>query len=532
VILGDPPDRPVVNGIGTRATLDELFRWAAIRRPNALALLDPPNRTHFADGQPRHLTYAQADRMISAIAGRLHRMGLRRDAIVGLQFGNTVESVLVLLAVLRAGLIAMPLPLLWRRAEAVAALNRVGANALMVSGRVGAVDHFALAMEIAAETFPVRFVCGFGRKPPDGVIGLDDLYDAETLDPLPTPEAKRANLPGPGAHLAVITWDVSPDGPVPVARSHAELVAGGLAVLLEGHIARDAVILSTLTMASFAGLASALVPWLMAGGTLALHHPFDGDTFAAQRNAMICDTIILPGPLAVPLAEAGHLVARNGLKRVVGIWRAPERLPRAPVWLKAELAMIDVQVFGETGLIAAMRDPSGQVAEIPFGLLPAPRGTKGAVIVGEVQRSVSGTVELRGPMLPHGAFPAGVERTQFPHVKITPQGMIDTGYTCPGPKVSHAMVVSGPPAGIVGVGGYRFVTRKLQTLVGPVDDGSTLAALPDALAGHRLAGSAADRARVREMLAKKGVNPLLVGAFAALPAVEIDIVDEPLTAIA
>jgi hypothetical protein len=125
-----------------------------------------------------------------------------------------------------------------------------------------------------------------------------------------------------------------------------------------------------------------------------------------------------------------------------------------------------------------------------------------------------------------------VERTQFPHVKITPQGMIDTGYTCPGPKVSHSMVVSGPPAGIVSVGGYRFVTRKLQTLVGPVDDGSTLAALPDTLAGHRLAGSAADRKRVRQMLAKKGVNPLLVGAFAASPAVAIDIVDEPLTAIA
>ena len=86
------------------------------------------------------------------------------------------------------------------------------------------------------------------------------------------------------------------------------------------------------------------------------------------------------------------------------------------------------------------------------------------------------------------------ERTQFPHVKITPQtDSIDTGYACPGAKLSSAMIVSGPPPGVVSVGGYRFVTRKLQTLVGPVDDGSTLAALPDALAGHRLAGSAADR---------------------------------------
>ena len=75
--------------------------------------------------------------MVSAIAGRLRRIGLHTDAIVGLQLANTVESVLTLLGVLRAGLIAMPLPLLWRRAEAVAALSRVGASALIVSGRVG-----------------------------------------------------------------------------------------------------------------------------------------------------------------------------------------------------------------------------------------------------------------------------------------------------------------------------------------------------------------------------------------------------------
>ena len=304
-------------------------------------------------------------------------MGLRQDAIVGLQLANTVESVLVLLAVLRAGLIAMPLPLLWRRADAVAALNRVGANALIVSGRVGAVNHFDLAMQVAAETFPIRFVCGFGADTPDGVIALDDLYTVKTLDPLPAHDPQRAHPPGPGAHLAVITWDVSPDGLVPVARSHGELIAGGLAVLREGRLERDAVILSTLMMSSFAGIASAMLPWLMVGGTLALHHPFDVETFAAQRNAMFCDTVILPGPLAAQFAEAGHFSARNGLKRVLGVWRAPERLARAPTWPDAGLDMIDVQVFGETGLIAALRDRRGRPAPIPFGPVAAPREDHG-----------------------------------------------------------------------------------------------------------------------------------------------------------
>ena len=46
-------------------TLDDLFRRAGVRRPHAVALVDPPNREHFTDGAPRRLTYAQADRVIS-----------------------------------------------------------------------------------------------------------------------------------------------------------------------------------------------------------------------------------------------------------------------------------------------------------------------------------------------------------------------------------------------------------------------------------------------------------------------------------
>jgi hypothetical protein len=41
--------------------------------------------------------------------------------------------------------------------------------------------------------------------------------------------------------------------------------------------------------------------------------------------------------------------------------------------------------------------------------------------------------------------------------------------------------------------------------------------LPDALAGHRLAGSTDDRAAVQAALSKVGASPLLVGAFAERP---------------
>ena len=134
MILADPRGRATATRIGGRITLDELLRRAALRRPDALAVLDPPNREAVVGGKPRSLTYKQAEHVVSAIAGRLRRMGLHTDGIVALQMANTVESLLTLLGVLRAGLIAMPLPALWRRSEMVAALSRVSPTALIVSG--------------------------------------------------------------------------------------------------------------------------------------------------------------------------------------------------------------------------------------------------------------------------------------------------------------------------------------------------------------------------------------------------------------
>src|SRR6516165_11731172 len=101
--------------------------------------------------------------------------------------------------------------------------------------------------------------------------------------------------PGPGAHLAAVTWGMSTDGLVPVARSHAELIAGGLAVTLESRLRPDANLLSTLTLSSFAEIASTMVPWLLVGGTLALHNPFDLDAYLAQFTTLNADCVLLPG---------------------------------------------------------------------------------------------------------------------------------------------------------------------------------------------------------------------------------------------
>lgn len=515
MILGEPNEKPTSTGIRGRATLDDLFLRALARRPDAIALIDPPNREDFTDRPPRTLTYAQADRLISAIAGRLHRIGLRSDAFVGLQLANSIEFVLTFLAVLRAGMIAMPLPLLWRRADMTAALSCAGASALIVNGRVGAHDQFDDALQAAAETFQIRFVCGFGPNLPDGVISLDELFDSEVAEPLPALE-ERPYPPGPAAHLAVVTWDTGADGPLPVARSHAELATGGLAVLLESRLKQEATILTTMTMSSFGGLSSALLPWLLVGGTLVLHHPFDPETFVRQLEATRPDAVILPGPMIGPLMEAAALKPGPHLGSVIAVWPAPDRLARVPAARALGSNVIDVQVFGEIGLIAGRRTANGEPAAAAFGPVAVPRGTKGGVIVGELRATANGTIAMRGPMVPRVAFPPGIEHTTLPQLKVGPGGFVDTRFAGRGEQRQSAMMVSAPPPGTISVGGYRFLMRDLQDVVAEVDAEATLAALPDLTMGNRLAGSSSDLAGIQRALAGRGVNPLLVNAFREL----------------
>ena len=504
MILGTPFREHASDNPLRRMTLDDLFRRALERSPDAIALADPLDRADFTDGAPKRLTYAQADRIISAIATRLRDLGLTTDALVAFQLPNTVESILTVLGVLRAGLIAVPLPLLWRQLEAVHALSRIGARALITCGRIGPVDHGALAMHIAAETFAIRFLCSFGEPHLDGVMNLDDVFDASDVSPV------AIDRPGnPADHVALVTFDVSPEGLVPVARSHAELVAAGFAVALEARVSAKTTMLGALATSSFAGLATTIVPWLVGGGSLALHQPFDAESFAAQYNRS-CELAVLPGPFVQRLNEMG---AGGGPATILAVWRSPERTAGSAPWRAANSSLVDVLVFGETGLVAHRRGADGVPAVIAPGPVMAPHGPNEGLLLVDVKRSKAGTLALAGGMVPHQAFPPGVERSGAPRLKIDEDGFIDTGYPCRADKTSGLLTIDGPPGGLVSVGGYRFVLRELQEFVAGAAEGSTLAALPDGLSGHRLAGVAGDRDAVRRVLATQGANPLIVAAF-------------------
>jgi hypothetical protein len=509
MILGetDDTDRP---SRGPSLTLDDVFRGHAQRRPDAPALIDPLNRASFTGGGPLRLSYAQADRIVSALAARLRGMGLPADTIVGIHLPNTVENFLAMLGVLRAGMAVAALPLLFRRSELAAALARIGAKVIISCDRVGSLAQAECALNVAADVFSIRYVCGFGENPPDGVVSFSDLMTAEIPDSAPAePIARRTNA---AAHVAAITFELGEGGIVPVARSHAELMAGGLAVLLESGIGPHAVIQSTLAPSSFAGICLSLVPWLLCGGTLVLHHPFDAATLVRQIHDERCTALVLPDAVAFRLAATG-LLAETRLTSIIAAWRAPERLATSPLWHVAATALVDVALFGEAALVPARRGAQGAPRPIPLGPLVAPRDAADGVAVADLSRTESGTVAVRGPMVPRHAFPPGIETSRLPHFKIGARGLVDTGYACRFDADTKALIVTGPPTGTVRVGGYRFVLQDIRASVSGIDAGAKIGALSDAVVGQRLFGTAADRHATQAALRAAGLNPLIVAAF-------------------
>lgn len=507
MILRGDDEKTKRAAVGNRATLDELFRRAGVRSSTALALVDPPNRENFTTGAPRQLTFAQADRAISALAAKLCWLGLQTDAVVAIQLPNTVENVITLLAVLRAGMIAMPLPLMWRRHDMVAALGGTGAKAIITTARVGRIDHAGIAMQVAADLFPIRNICAFGDDLPDGVIPLDDIFTAEQA--VSVPRSNRAVQAGdhPGYHVAIVTSDVTSAGLIPVARSHMQLLAGGAPGFLEAGRLQNAQILSAIPPSSFAGIALTLLPWLTGGGTLSLHHGFDPQTFGAQVQDQ--DTVVLPGAALAALSQAGMLGGAS--QTILALWRSPEQLVSTPIW-HGKPALVDVASFGEIALLAARRGTDGLPLDIPHGRVGAPRA-RGTATVAETARTKNGTLMLRGPMVPTHAFPPGAERGGAPHLIVGEAGFVDTGFTCRLDSGAQTLTVTGPPGGIMSVGGYRFRASEVEAQVAETDPTATVVALPGGLLAQKLAGNAFDNGEVAAQLTKNGVNPLIAGAF-------------------
>lgn len=481
-------------GFDPKVTLDSVFRRNVLMRPGALALSDPPDRAALTGSVPRRLNYAEADVAVSRLARQLQSIGLPEHAVVAIQLPNTVEAVLTLLAVTRAGMIALPLPMLWRRSDLVTALREIAPRAFITLTRFGDERPAEIACETAAELFTLGFPCAFGLGAPDGVIPLElDGRSSGESGSFPAVRGISAD------NFAIATFDASRHGPYPVARTHSQWLAAGFTVMMEANIASGDTIVSTLPPASLAGIASAFVPWLMAGGMLQLSHGFS--------------------PLSSGLAPAGsHLAApavalnalatkdTEGFASCIAIHRGPQSLGFDLSHLNCE-AIVDLQTFGETGFTALRRIAKIMPSPIPLGEITAPVETADAPVVIETRRLADGTLAVRGAMVPDKPITIGGHASPA-QLEFDLDGFVRTNLRCH--ASGGALVIEAMPEGIVQIGGLRFGFDEIAMRVAKASPGAQIIAAPDPLLGMRCTVEAPDAASTVRELDEAGLSGVII----------------------
>lgn len=426
-------------------TLLSLFNSLAERSPDRLALADPPNREQIAGGSPRRMTFAEVASAVRNLAQVFRSLQLEPDDVIAFQLPNTVEQAVVLLAGWECGLIVTPLPLLWREHELNSALPLVAPKAVVTCSRISGRDHGALMCATAAGNMSIRAVLAFGVGDNDGVIGLDDIFSErdEASDTTPEPTVHQ----GGANDVATICWvSGESDAPCPVPRSHNQWIAAGMMMLLEADIDNRSVLLCAYPLSGLVPIGVFFVPWLMAGGTLHLHHPFDVAVFSQQMRNEGITFAGLP-PAVIDALKAKGAFDEGGvaesLPSLACIWPGP-LLPKDAEDRAADLVtrVIDVRALGEMAFIARRRVAGETPGLLVHGDLtyPSSQSDGATMLQTRVKGGISnnrqaaslltGDLLIRSPMMFDSYFPAQTEGADEPLVAKDTQGYVNTGFRC------------------------------------------------------------------------------------------------------
>ncbi|MEQ8265610.1 MAG: class I adenylate-forming enzyme family protein [Parvibaculum sp.] len=313
-------------------TIDMRFRANAAATPDRLAVADPPNRADIDGREPRRLTYrelaAEADRIATAFLDA----GLKKDDVVAVQLPNVVELVAVYLGAWRAGLIVTPAPVQWRAHELGDVLDFVGAKAAVTARSIRGHDHAAMfeGLRPKLPALASLFVIGETEWPAAEVARLDALPAADAND------------------AATICWTSGTEArPKGVPRSHNHWHVAGVACSDAAGLQPGDTVLNPFPLVNMAAIGGCFMPWLLTGGTLVQHHPFDLPVFLKQLvGEKIAYTVAPPAVLSLLLKEE-KLMASLDLSAVrsIGSGSAPLSPWMVKTW-QEQYGLPIVNIFG------------------------------------------------------------------------------------------------------------------------------------------------------------------------------------------
>ncbi|EKY28485.1 AMP-binding enzyme [Brevundimonas diminuta 470-4] len=307
-------------------TLDDLFRRHVAAMPHVESVVDPINRQAIMGGAPARLTWAQIEDRVARYVAILHATGVDRDDVVAVQLPNVIELGLIYLACIRLGAIVTPAPVQYREHELAYILRKTDAKAVVTAARIGKHAHAEMMLAVQAGAADLKAVLVVGGHAPDGTIDLDaraaGLDEAEI-------EAGRAAARAAkicADDIVTICWTSGTEAePKGVPRSHNEWIIMGAGVTDAADLKAGAVLLNPFPMVNMAGISTSFVSWLLLGGVLVQHQPFDLQIFLQQvRDEKIDYTVAPPAILNLLLQNEALLEGVDFSRlRAIGSGSAP-----------------------------------------------------------------------------------------------------------------------------------------------------------------------------------------------------------------
>lgn len=298
-----------------RETLDDVFRRHVIAAPNRLAVIDPINRKDIDGSTPRRLTYAELDDEVTRFAACLLGHELSKDDVVAIQLPNVVELLVAYLACWRLGLVVSPMPVQWREHELLDVLDFVGAKLVVSTSTIRGHDHAGM-LGVVAERLEARPAVLLIDKSPYGDCAVEPVA------------AYLASNKVDANDAATICWTSGTEArPKGVPRSHNHWLVAGIACGDAAAMEDGDRILLPFPLINMAAIGGVLMPWLMCGGSLVLHHPFDLPVFLRQLVEEKINYTIAPPAILTMLLKEKEMLGQLDLSSLRSVASGSAALP-------------------------------------------------------------------------------------------------------------------------------------------------------------------------------------------------------------
>ena len=328
---------------GTRTLLDD-FRDHAASTPDRLAVVDPPNKEALLGQPPERLSYRDLARAVEGTASALAAAGIGKDDIVLVQLPNCWELAMLYLAIARAGAVISPVPMQWRSRELGYAAELTAAKALVTVDTFNGFGHMAMAREIQAASPALERLFGYaeirsmaGSQPDPGL----DRVRVEANDVFTICWTSGTEAQSKGCPLSHNNW-----------RCQAALASSA-------GIGPGDTLLTAGPLVNMGALGTVFTPWLLNGGRLVLHHPFEPLLLLKQlMEEKVHYTLLVPAVLNLILKHpAAKGIDLSGLKSITVGSAPPSRWALEEFETRWNVAMGNIWGMNEgTGIVSGVKD--------------------------------------------------------------------------------------------------------------------------------------------------------------------------------